>query len=386
MPPPPNGRTPTLDDSADATWPGGAPPRTAAMVRWWMVASAMCVVLTLVVGGVTRLTESGLSITEWKPVSGVLPPLSDAAWNDAYQRYLQIPEAQTVHRGISLGEFKTLFWWEWLHRLVARLAGLVIALPYLVLLLTGRVPRSHRWQLLSLPILTAAQGALGWYMVKSGLAERTDVSQYRLVAHLGLALCIYVIAVRTALVIGTPASSGTRAGSNRGALTVALLAFATILSGGFVAGLDAGHIYNSFPMMGDGLIPPGYAQLVPLWRNWFENPAAVQFNHRVLAIATLVVACLTWARERQRAPRAWNAILAAAFVQVALGIGTLLLEVPVPVAALHQLGAVALLTAALRAERAAPRSAAYPASQPASSSPAGAASTSASTVEITPGS
>ncbi|MCC6319303.1 MAG: COX15/CtaA family protein [Gemmatimonadaceae bacterium] len=320
-------------------------PSAARAIRAWMIASALAVVLTLVVGGATRLTESGLSITEWKPVSGVLPPLDAAAWQQAYDAYLQIPEAQTVHRGITLPQFQTLFWWEWAHRLSARIAGLVIAVPFLVLLLAGRIPSHLRFRLASLPLLTAAQGALGWYMVTSGLSDRTDVSQYRLVAHLSLALAIYVIAAWTAFTVPVR-----RALVHRGALLIGGFAFLTIVSGGFVAGLDAGHIFNTFPRMGDGLVPPGYGQLSPAWRNLFENAASVQFNHRVLAVITLLlVAGVAW-RERRRhgalsAP--WVAMVGAVLVQVTLGISTLLLGVPLGIAALHQLGAVALLTTAI---------------------------------------
>ncbi|MGQ0646733.1 MAG: COX15/CtaA family protein [Gemmatimonadaceae bacterium] len=324
--------------------------RSHQLIRVWMFASAVSVILTLVVGGVTRLTESGLSITEWKPVSGILPPLSEAEWRTAYQSYLQIPEAQTVHRGITRSEFQTLFWWEWLHRFVARMAGLVIALPYLLLLVGRRIPRPLHMRLLALPVLTAVQGALGWYMVQSGLSGRTDVSQYRLVAHLGLALCIYVITVWTALTVGVRRLSDAHATLHWGALAVAAMTFVTILSGGFVAGLDAGHIYNTFPLMGSGLVPREYSDLAPVWRNWFENPAAVQFNHRVLALCTLLLAGVAYARERWTRtdlPAAWNAVLLAVVVQIGLGVFTLRLGVPVPVAALHQLGAVALLTAAL---------------------------------------
>ncbi|MBK8249459.1 MAG: COX15/CtaA family protein [Gemmatimonadetes bacterium] len=315
----------------------------AAFLRRWMLASAAVVVLTLVIGGTTRLTESGLSITEWKPVSGVLPPLTREAWEAAFTAYQQIPEAQTVHRGISLEAFKSLFWWEWAHRIVARLAGLVMALPFLWLLARRQVPAGWMTRLAALPILTGAQGALGWYMVSSGLSQRTDVSQYRLVAHLGLALLIYAIAIWTWLDL----RSGQRPGQlNRMGTLVAALAAATILSGGFVAGLDAGHIFNTFPLMGDGMVPPGYSQLTPMWRNWFENPAAVQFNHRVLATVTLFAALLAWWQGRAQGTKV---MAVAALGQVALGITTLLMQVPIPIAALHQLGAVVLLTAALRA-------------------------------------
>jgi len=324
---------------------------TRSLVRW-LAASAVCVILTLIIGGGTRLTEAGLSITQWQPVSGVLPPLNDAAWASAFQRYLAIPEAQTVHRGITLEQFKVLFWWEWAHRFIARIAGLVIAVPFLWLLIRRKLPRPLIPRLLALPVLTAAQGALGWYMVSSGLSVRTDVSQYRLVAHLGLALVIYVIAVWTALSLRIGESRGGATHRSRPAIAIAAFTFVTILSGGFVAGLDAGHIYNTFPMMGASLVPAEYAQLSPAWRNWFENAAAVQFNHRVMATLLLMVTAWLWARARRSSGsagehRAWNLVGLAAVVQVTLGIATLLMRVPIPIAALHQLGAVALLTAAL---------------------------------------
>lgn len=318
-------------------------PRLA--IRAWMTATAIVVVLTLVVGGVTRLTESGLSITEWNPIGGVVPPFSDAGWQRLFQSYLQIPEAQTVHRGITIDQFKTLFWWEWAHRVVARLAGVVIALPFFVLAGRRAIPRHLMGRMALLPILVGAQGALGWYMVKSGLSDRTDVSQYRLVAHLGLALVIFVLAAWTAL-----SPDVRQRPVHPGAATLASLVFLTILSGGFVAGLDAGQIYNTFPNMGPGLVPPGYAQFTPWWRNLFENPAAVQFNHRLLALTTATVVLILSLRERARegrVPRAWRATLACVALQVALGVGTLLLTVPVPLAALHQLVAVALLTSTL---------------------------------------
>ncbi len=309
-----------------------------------MIASAICVLLTLVVGGSTRLTESGLSITEWKPVSGVLPPLSADAWDEAYQAYLKIPEAQSVHRGITLPQFRTLFWWEWAHRLVARIAGLVMALPFLWLLIRRRIPPGWGLRLGALPVLTLAQGALGWYMVSSGLSERTDVSQYRLVAHLLLALAIYVLAVRYVLVLqGAPRFRWSP--PHR----LAAMVLITIMSGGFVAGLDAGRIYNSFPLMGERLVPPGYAQLEPEWRNWFENAAAVQFNHRVLAVLTLVFALYVARRGSRSSPRGTALLLTGvvAIGQVVLGIATLVSSVPLGLAAAHQLGAVALLTVSM---------------------------------------
>ena len=323
-------------------------------VRRWLVASAAAVVLAVAIGGITRLTESGLSITEWRPVSGILPPLSRAEWNEAYQRYLAIPEAQTVHRGITLGQFQVLFWWEWVHRLLARLVGLILAVPYFVLLARGHLRSAHRWRLLLLPVLAAAQGALGWYMVKSGLEVRQDVSPYRLTAHLGMALAIYVVCVWTALDLGPPRAGAV--GSPRflrgWLLAAACLTTITLLSGGFVAGLDAGRVYNTFPLMGGQVAPPGYLLSGAGWRNAFENPAAAQFHHRVLALGTatllLIIAALG-RRPRVSAPlrRATGAAGLTVVLQVGLGITTLLLRVPIVAGVLHQVTGLAVLAAVL---------------------------------------
>ena len=330
-------------------------PASDLRVRRWLIASAAAVLLAVAIGGITRLTESGLSITEWRPVSGVLPPLSSAEWNQAYQHYLAIPEAQTVHRGITLGQFQALFWWEWVHRLLARLVGLVLALPYFVFLARGQIRPAHRARLLLLPVLAAAQGALGWYMVKSGLEVRQDVSPYRLTAHLGMALAIYVVCVGTALNLGPLRPSGGRTPLflRRGLNVAVVLTIITLLSGGFVAGLDAGRVYNTFPLMGGHIVPPGY--LLPgigWWRNAFENPAAAQFHHRVLALgtATLLLLLAAAGRRPQVPARLRRATLAAGLVvllQAGLGITTLLLGVPIVVAVLHQVTGLAVLTAVL---------------------------------------
>ncbi len=313
----------------------------------WLVATALAVVATVAVGGATRLTESGLSITEWKPVTGVIPPLTDAAWRDAFAQYQRIPEAQTVHAGITLDQFRTLYWWEWAHRFVARFVGLVVAVPFLFFWWRGWIPQPLVRRLASLPVLVLAQGALGWYMVTSGLSERTDVSQYRLVAHLSLALLIYVIAVWTASELADVPSRGRAPGTVRRSLTaLTTLAIVTIMSGGFVAGLDAGHIFNEFPLMGGRVVPDGYGAGV---RNLFENPIAAQFNHRVLAVLLALAAWVTWGAAERGWPaeaRRWMRLSAAiAVLQVTLGVSTLLLAVPVALAVAHQLGAVGLLTA-----------------------------------------
>lgn len=320
-------------------------------VRRWLAATAVAVAATVAVGGGTRLTESGLSITEWKPVTGVLPPIGDAAWAETYERYLQIPEAQTVHAGISVQQFKRLYWWEWAHRLVARLVGLVAAVPFFFLWWRGRIRRSLVPRLALLPVLVAAQGALGWYMVSSGLAVRTSVSQYRLVAHLSLALVILAIAVWTAGALSRDADAPAPVGAMRVVGPLLAMVAVTVMSGGFVAGLDAGRIFNEFPLMGGRIVPAGYASLGG-WRNVFENPVAVQFNHRVLAMGTALAVWVAWfAGERRHwtgGVQRWLRIAAVvAVLQVTLGITTLLLAVPVGIAVAHQMGAVALLSALL---------------------------------------
>lgn len=318
---------------------------TVPALRRWLILTALSVVVTLVVGGATRLTESGLSITEWKPVTGVVPPLSGSGWESAYQQYLAIPEAQTVHAGITLSQFKSLYWWEWAHRLAGRLVGLIVAIPFLFFWQRGRIPREVFPRLLSLPILVGAQGALGWYMVASGLAVRTSVSPYRLVAHLTLALVIFAIAVWTAASLGRESRPPAATPVRRSVSALLVLVAVVIMSGGFVAGLDAGRIFNEFPMMGGQFFPDGYGSGL---RNLFENPIAAQFNHRVLAMVVALATWITWIRSERGWPtpiRNWMRWAAlAALVQLTLGIATLLSGAAVGMAMLHQLWAVILLT------------------------------------------
>ena len=307
----------------------------------------------VVVGGITRLTLSGLSITEWQPVVGVVPPLSAADWSAAFAKYQEIPEYRAVHFAMSLDEFKSIYYWEYFHRLLGRLIGVAFAVPFLWFLARRRLPRRLVLPLAGILLLGFAQGALGWYMVESGLADRVEVSQYRLVAHLTLALAIYAAILWTALGIvrGFPFPDA-GPGWRRAAEAVLVLVALTILAGGFVAGTRAGLTYNTFPLMDGGLVPAGYDQLHPFYVNWFENIAAVQFDHRALAIATFTAVVLLWAAGlRSALPKparlALHALLAAAALQMALGIATLLLVVPIPLAAAHQAGAVLLLTAAI---------------------------------------
>jgi cytochrome c oxidase assembly protein subunit 15 len=319
----------------------------------WLAAWAAMVFLIFPIGAATRLTESGLSITEWKPVSGVVPPRTEADWQEEFAKYRQIPEYQ-LKSGMTLGEFKRIFLWEFVHRIWARLVGLALLGGLGVFLARRRLEPRIRLRLAGLVLLTGLQGAMGWYMVTSGLSVRTDVSQYRLAAHLSLALLVYVVGLWTAadLLRGDPEARPEAAGMRRGAFALASLTFLTAVAGAFVAGLDAGKAYNTFPLMGGQLVPDGYAQLSPWWRNLFEHVPAVQFNHRLLGIATVLVALWLWAAARRialPAPAARLAVLTAiaASLQVGLGIATLIAAVPIPLGVLHQAGAVALLTVAV---------------------------------------
>ncbi|MFQ5467596.1 MAG: COX15/CtaA family protein [Kiloniellaceae bacterium] len=329
------------------------PERTIGI--WLLVCSAMVLVMA-VIGAITRLTESGLSIMEWAPITGTLPPLSEAEWNRVFALYRQIPEFTELNADMNLAEFKTIFWWEYIHRLWGRLIGVVFLVPFLWFLWRGWVRRALVPRFVIIFLLGGLQGALGWYMVASGFADITDVSQYRLVAHLTAAMAIYayMLWVAIGLIVPAPApSADPRAPRLRIGLAVlgALVAL-TLASGGFVAGLNAGLTYNTFPLVDGDWVPDGYAMLAPWPRNLFENVAAVQFNHRLLAVATaaLTVALWLWGRRLDLAPgarRGLDLMLAVAALQVGLGIATLLLVVPVWLASLHQAGAFVLLALVL---------------------------------------
>ncbi|HYU11489.1 MAG TPA: COX15/CtaA family protein, partial [Stellaceae bacterium] len=268
-------------------------------------------------------------------------------------KYQHIPQYRLLNSGMSLADFKTIYWWEYVHRLWGRLIGGAFALPFLYFLARRRLPRRLLGPLAAILMLGFAQGALGWYMVESGLAERVEVSQYRLVAHLALALVIYGMTLWIALgLLLDPLRGSTAPIWRRAAEGVIGLIGLTVLAGGFVAGLHAGLTYNTFPLMDGRFLPAGYAQLQPFMRNWFENVAAVQFDHRILAMTTAAAVLLLWlVGSRAALPRparlALHALLAAAALQFALGVSTLLLVVPIPLAAMHQAGAVLLLTAAI---------------------------------------
>jgi heme a synthase len=318
---------------------------------WLLICCAMIFVM-VVIGGVTRLTWSGLSITEWQPVTGIVPPLSAGDWQAEFAKYQHTSQYKLLNAGMSLADFKTIFLWEYVHRLWGRLIGFVYALPFLYFLIRGRIPRRLAWPLAGIFTLGGAQGALGWYMVESGLADRIEVSQYRLTAHLALALVIYAATLWTALgLLQTPSGEASRWARRSSEIVLGYVSL-TIVAGGFVAGLNAGLVYNTFPLMDGSVVPSGYAQLTPFIRNWFENVAAVQFDHRILAMTTVGAVSALWQASRSiRLPRptrlALHTLLVIALLQLSLGIATLLLVVPIPLAAAHQAGAVLLLTAAL---------------------------------------
>ena len=335
---------------------GGAAPEWTShrrAVALWLFALAGMILVMIGLGGATRLTGSGLSIMEWAPLSGALPPLSEAEWQRLFALYRQIPQYALLHAGFGLDGFKQIFWLEYLHRLWGRLIGLVFLLPLLVLWWRGAIPPRLRWRLLALFALGALQGVAGWFMVSSGFfADSTAVSPYRLVVHLGLALVLYGAILWTALSVLRPdAGAAAPAGVRAAARACLALIGLTILAGGLVAGLKAGLTYNTFPLMDGQLLPEGYAALHPLWRNLTGNIAAVQFDHRVLATLTALGALATLALGlRQAATPARRALWAlggAVAAQYALGVATLLAGVPAGQATAHQVMAVLVLTAAL---------------------------------------
>ena len=340
----------TLAVSTDRAYAPAAAHAGDRAVGLWLLSVAAMIFAMAVIGAITRLTESGLSIMEWAPISGTLPPMSQAEWERLFALYKTIPEYQQVNRGMSLAAFKEIFWWEWIHRLWGRLIGALFAGGFLVLLLRGKIRRELTPHLIAMFALGGLQGFVGWYMVASGFAERTDVSQYRLAAHLGLALLIYayVLWIAFMLLAPAPAKSDDARGLRTGLRAFAGLLAVTILAGALVAGINAGLAYNTFPKMAGEWVPSGYWIREPTWLNPFENPAAVQFNHRILAILTVASAFGLWAWARTRplaltARRAFGLLALAAAGQLALGIWTLVWVVPLWLGAAHQAGALILL-------------------------------------------
>lgn len=310
-------------------------------MRNWLVVVAAMIFFMIVLGAMTRLTESGLSMVEWRPVTGWLPPLSDAAWQAELQKYLSSPQGRLVNRGFTIGEFQQIFWLEYLHRLWGRLIGLAFALPLAWFWLRGQLTPRLKPRLVALLVLGGLQGALGWAMVASGLVDRPSVSHYRLAAHLLLAVALYSYTVWLVLELGggTRRSPDPKTARKAGALIA--FVFVVMTFGAFMAGLRAGASHSTFPTMSGYWIPPGLFDLSPWWINIFENGTTIQFIHRWLAKLLLlgVLALLI----RARRPEVWLAA-AVAVMQLGLGIATILSGVDIALATMHQAGAVLLLT------------------------------------------
>ena len=330
------------------------------LVRGWLMVLFALVVLMIAVGGMTRLTESGLSITEWKPVTGAVPPLNEADWQAEFTKYQATSQYALMNNGMELSEFKQIYWWEWGHRQLGRIMGLIWAVGFGFFWATKRIPPGWTRRLLLVGALGGAQGAVGWWMVNSGLGEgMVSVASYRLAVHLGLAFAIlgliawYVIRLerREADLL-----TARRVGERRltaGATGLMHLIFVQIALGALVAGIDAGRAFPTWPLMGDGFFPPEPFSISPVWRNFFEDPGLVQFIHRITAYALCALAMYVWVRARKSAQtatrRAFNLMLGMLLVQVVLGIVTALYSAPLHIAIVHQLGAVVLWVLILRA-------------------------------------
>jgi cytochrome c oxidase assembly protein subunit 15 len=334
---------------AKAPGKGIALPQHVA-VRVWLYTVAALILMMVVVGGATRLTGSGLSITEWQPILGAIPPLSEAGWQEAFHKYQQIPQFKIVNRTMTLSEFKGIYWWEWGHRFLGRFIGVAFLLPLLAFWWRGTIPRTLLPRLGGIFVLGGLQGALGWYMVASGLVDRVSVSQYRLAAHLGMAVLVLGAILWVAFDLGGKRRQ-TQATASTGlkilpAVLVGLV-YLQILAGGFVAGLDAGIGYNTWPLMDGALVPDGLGNMQPWYTNLFENGLTVQFDHRMLAyliaVLALINAFLMPAPLRSRA----FLLLAAVAMQITLGIFTLLTIVRIDLALLHQAGAIVVFGIAL---------------------------------------
>jgi heme a synthase len=321
-------------------------------VAAWLFACCALVFAMVVVGGITRLTHSGLSIVEWKPVIGAIPPLGDAAWQAEFDKYKVSPEYLKRNFDMTLDGFKAIFWWEYSHRLLGRVIGAAFLLPFLYFLARGQVRGGLAWRLAGIFVLGGLQGAVGWLMVASGLVDDPRVSSVRLAAHLGIAFLIYGAMLWVALGLVTQATARASTGLVRLSRAFAALVFVMVMSGALVAGIHAGLAYNTFPLMNGQWIPDEVMLIEPWWKNFIFNMATVQLDHRVIATLVLLgtIALWTWTRRAHAAPRqrAWaNALMIAATLQVCAGIATLLLHVPITLAAIHQAGALAVFTCAL---------------------------------------
>ncbi|MFC3071845.1 COX15/CtaA family protein [Shinella pollutisoli] len=323
--------------------------RNRHQIRRWLGLVLFTLFVLVLVGGATRLTDSGLSITEWKPIHGVIPPLTEAEWQEEFALYQRIPQYEQINKGMTVHEFKTIFWWEWAHRLIARSIGFVFAVPLVFFWLSGRIERRLRWPLAGLLALGGFQGFIGWWMVTSGLAERVSVSQYRLAAHLVIACLIFAGTVWVMRALSPhsddPAPTAT---SRRWAAAIAFMALFQIYLGALVAGLDAGLSYNTWPLMDGALVPGGLFVQQPWWINLFENPKAVQFVHRIGAYVLFALVLVHMVSSIRAAPETTHArrsvlLFGLVCLQAAIGILTLIWQVPLGWALAHQGGALVVL-------------------------------------------
>ena len=329
---------------------GAASPQSARRIAIWLFVMCGLVAAMVIVGGATRLTDSGLSITEWRPVTGAVPPLSETAWLEEFEKYKTIPEYELVNFGMSLEEFKVIYWWEWGHRFIGRVIGLAFLFPLLFFVATRQTTKPLAIKLFGLFVLGGLQGALGWYMVQSGLADRIDVSQYRLAAHLSLAIILFGLLYWLALDLWPAAKSAVSRKLSIGARILCIGVFAQILLGAFVAGLRGGRTFNTWPLMDGRFFPEGYFDGAPGLNDLFETIAAAQFNHRIGAYLVAGGAAWFWAVSRGSAieSRA-RLVLAAVGLQVVLGIWTVLAATPISLGLAHQAGALVVFSAALYA-------------------------------------
>jgi cytochrome c oxidase assembly protein subunit 15 len=329
-----------------------ATPADRRMTAYWLLVCCGLVALMVAVGGITRLTQSGLSIVEWQPVAGILPPMGEAQWQALFEKYKQTPQFSQSNPDMTVEGFRGIFWWEYIHRLMGRLIGIAFIVPFLWFWLRGKLDEGMVAPLLGLFVLGGLQGAFGWFMVQSGLVEEPRVSSLRLAVHLGLAFVIFGWMLWLALsLLRRERFSNTDAVRGRAGAMLALV-FLQVLAGALVAGIHGGLAYNTWPLMDGHFVPPDIAVVEPWWANFFHNMAAVQFTHRILALAVLLMAVGVWLDVRRDLPnaraRSWSSILLFVVIaQVALGIATLLMRVPLNLAVLHQLGALATFAAAL---------------------------------------
>ena len=334
--------------------------RSRGVIRGWLFGLLAMIVVMIAVGGLTRLTDSGLAITEWKPVTGAMPPLDDAAWAAEFTKYQAIPEYQLQNKGMTLSEFKSIYWWEWGHRQLGRLIGVVWAVGFVAFLALRKVPAGWTGRLFAIGVLIGVQGAIGWWMVSSGLGgAMLDVASYRLATHLGLAFILLGLIGWYAFRLGRTQADllQARRNADRGLMRLAsvlvVLTFVQIMLGALVAGIDAGRGYPDWPLMAGGFLPPNPLDITPIWRNFFENDGLVQFMHRMAGYTLFAYGLFVFLRARKSANRkikaAFHGVMGMMTLQMVLGIVTVIYSAPWHIAIVHQFGAVVLWLLLLRA-------------------------------------